>query len=162
MCYGWLIYQEKRVVAHGQGGFVNGRTASSNGAEYLGLIEGLEALLDMGLRDEPVLIMGDAKTIIEQMQGMAEVKSIRVKPLHKRASRLTRQFSGLLWQWSPRRENRAADILSRRALQQIHMNLEAYQGAVEAIERQKSSQKTADHFLTVLDLRVFQGAKVSG
>ena len=37
MCYGWLIYDDNRLVARGHGGFVRREEASSNIAEYLAL-----------------------------------------------------------------------------------------------------------------------------
>ncbi len=68
MCYGWRILRGKRVIAQGHGTFARGRNANSNIAEYLALVEGLEALRDMGVTDERVLVCGDAKSVINQME----------------------------------------------------------------------------------------------
>ena len=50
-------------------------TAGSNAAEYLALIEGLEALEDLRIGNEPVEVRGDAKCVIDQMLGHAAVSS---------------------------------------------------------------------------------------
>ena len=69
MCYGWVIYRDGRLVAHGHGAYARPEDASSNSAEYLALIEGLHALRDMGIKHEPVEIIGDARSVIDQMVG---------------------------------------------------------------------------------------------
>jgi ribonuclease HI len=119
MCYGWLVTVDQRVIARGQGSYTHREVASSNGAEYLGLIEGLQSLFDLGLINEPVLIVGDSRSVIDQMQGLAEVSSHRIKTLHNRAIRLCHRMGGLHWRWVPRNENKAADQLTRAALRQV-------------------------------------------
>jgi ribonuclease HI len=126
MCYGWLILQDGRVIAQGQGGFAHWKIATSNGAEYLALIAGLEALMGMNACDEPILIQGDAKTIIEQMQNQALTHSPRIKQFHRQARRLCRNFKDVQWNWTPRRENHPADQLTRQALKQIRFKTPIY------------------------------------
>lgn len=121
MCYGWLIYENNLVIAKGHGSYTHREVASSNGAEYLALIEGLEALKVLGLKNEAVMVVGDAKSVIDQMQGFAEVTSTRIKTLHRKAVRLSQKMAGLQWLWVPRRDNKAADQLTRHALRQVHM-----------------------------------------
>ena len=79
MCYGWIISRDGREVAHGHGAYARKKDASSNVAEYLALIEGLEALRDMGLEREPVEVIGDARSVIEQLNGRAGVNSCNPK-----------------------------------------------------------------------------------
>jgi ribonuclease HI len=129
MCYGWVILRDGVVIARGHGGYVRAREASSNVAEYLGLIEGLEALLDLQNGREPVLVCGDAKSIIEQMQGFASVSAISIKPLYRKARKLARRFRRIYWNWTPRRNNQTADALTRRALRQIRAYPQHYAGA---------------------------------
>jgi ribonuclease HI len=126
MCYGWLILRNDTVVAYGHGGFAHWKIATSNGAEYLALIAGLEALVDMKISDETILIQGDAKTIIEQMQNLANTHSPRIKQFHRQARRLCRCFKDVQWNWTPRRENHSADMLTRRALKQIRASTPVY------------------------------------
>ncbi len=63
LCYGWLIYRHGAVVAHGHGAYARSNNATANIAEYLALIEGLDALLDFGIFHEEVWIVGDANAL---------------------------------------------------------------------------------------------------
>lgn len=126
MCYGWLIFRDGQVIAYGHGGYAHWKIATSNGAEYLALIAGLEALVDMNIQNETILIQGDAKTIIEQMQNLALTQSPRIKQFHRQARRLCRNFKDVQWLWTPRRENYSADKLTRRALKQIRVSTPVY------------------------------------
>jgi len=157
LSYGWLIQRDEIVIAKGHGVFARGKDASSNVAEYLGLIEGLEALRDLGVRQEAVRVCGDAKSIIDQMQGLSMVSSPRMKPLHRRASRLAKSFSNLNWNWMPRRHNRDADLLTRRAIRQIRLDPGRYQEAVDAIHPSSPSW-LRDRLLPLIDLRIYQPA----
>ena len=150
MCYGWVILRDGVVIARGHGGYARGHGASSNVAEYLALIEGLEALLDLQLTDETVLVCGDAKSIIEQMDGSASVSASSIKPLHRRAARLARHFRSLIWSWTPRRNNHTADALTRRALRQIRAYPASYENAFLLRGRPSARLRS------LLDLRMYQ------
>jgi ribonuclease HI len=157
MCYGWRILRDKQVIAHGHGTFARGQNANSNIAEYLALVEGLEALLDMGVNHERVLVCGDAKSVISQMQGLASVSSLAVKPLYARAVRLARHFSKMRWQWLPRKHNRGADLLSRHALKHLWNDPALYESI---ITRLKSAAKAgiSNRLMDMGGLRVYQSA----
>ena len=150
MCYGWIIFRGNQVIAHGHGGYVRARNASSHIAEYLGLIEGLQALQDMGVRDEPVTIFGDAKSLIDQMRGSAAVNSEHIRPLYQKAIRAAAGFTHLVWEWQPRRNNREADALTRRALRQIRANPASY-----IPELYRSTGRRNARLQPVLDLCVY-------
>ncbi|HVN53628.1 MAG TPA: ribonuclease HI family protein [Anaerolineaceae bacterium] len=154
MCYGWLILRNGRVIARGHGVFGHGKEATSNAAEYLGLIEGLEALRDLGVRsDERIEVYGDAKSVIDQMIGLSGVNSPRTRRLYRQAHRLAREFTNLHWIWTPRRYNRDADQLTRRAMRQICSDQVHFQAAIDAIDR---DWDRSDQFLSITDLRVYQ------
>lgn len=156
MCYGWLIFKGEVVIATGHGAFARDRQATSNIAEYLALIEGLDALRDLGVENEPVKICGDAKGVIDQMQGEAEVNAASVKPVYRRACKLAKCFVNIEWVWTPRRYNRSADLLTRRAMRQVRSDQLNYQAALQAIDPH-SEQYTRNHqFLPLLDLRIYQ------
>jgi len=148
MCYGWVILRDNIVIARGHGGYASAQDASSNVAEYLGLIEGIEALLDMRATNEMVIICGDAKSIIEQMEGRASVSANSIKPLYKRATRLVHPFRRILWMWTPRRNNHTADSLTRRALRQIFAFPQQYENVF-----QQGRQSIRMH--SILDLRMY-------
>jgi ribonuclease HI len=149
MCYGWLIYRNGQVIARGHGGLLHHAFASSNTAEYLALIEGLSALTDLGVSHEKIQVIGDCKSVIEQMSGSAGVNSPRVKYLYLKAQRLAARFSYMQWLWEPRKRNHAADQLTRRALKQIRL------GMILGIH-QSANRKSSE---TLLDLRMFYPAK---
>jgi ribonuclease HI len=152
MCYGWVILRDGIVIGRGHGGYVRSNNASSHIAEYLGLIEGLEALADMGLTNEAVVIIGDARSVIDQMRGEASVSAERIRGFYQRAKRCAARFRAITWQWSPRKTNHDADALTRRALRQIRANPESY----TEILNQKHPR-----FTPILDLRVFQASGLS-
>ena len=129
--YGWSIQRNNIEIARGFGVFVRNCTAGSNVAEYIALIEGLEALVDLQIRDAAVEIRGDAKCVIDQMIGSASVSSPLTSELYQRARKLAVHFTSLTWVWIPRRENRYADSLSRRSFRYLRyshrLNREIYQ-----------------------------------
>lgn len=155
MCYGWRILHGKQVIAQGHGTFARGRNANSNIAEYLALVEGLEALLDMGVTSDRVTVCGDAKSVINQMQGIASVSSSAVKVLHTRARRLARHFPHLHWEWLPRRHNRAADALSRHALKCICQNPQTYELILANI-RSAARTSLGSRLMDMGGLRIYQ------
>jgi ribonuclease HI len=156
MCYGWLITREGEMLAQGHGAFARGRYANSNIAEYLALIEGLDALLALGIRDETIQVCGDAKSVIDQMRGEAVVSAPSIKPLYLRARQLSDRLSQVQWIWLPRRDNRDADTLSRRAMRQLRLNRGHYQAIVQAITAGKYRGLSISSLLPVTDLRVYR------
>jgi len=155
MCYGWLIERDGQAIAHGHGAFARGQQASSNIAEYLALIEGLDALQDFAIPDEPILVFGDAKSVIDQMRGMSQVNAESVKPLHRRASKIARRFFFIEWIWLPRRNNHLADSLTRKALRQIRRDRRNYDAAVQAVTQPARRGWNPMNLLPMLDLRIY-------
>jgi ribonuclease HI len=154
MCYGWVIFRGKTPIGHGYGVYTRGKNANSSAAEYLALIEGLEALLDMGVGEEEIEIIGDAKSVIYQMQGVAAVSSDSIRSLHHQAHRLANHFNCLTWTWKPRRQNRFADALTRHALQHMRSNPRSSQAAFESLHPGGRSAST--HLEQTMDLRIYQ------
>jgi ribonuclease HI len=159
MCYGWLIQRGGAPIAQGHGAFARGREASSNIAEYLALIEGLDALQDFVREGEHICIYGDAKSIIDQMRGVSQVNSTSVKPLYRRAVRLARRFAYVEWVWLPRKNNHLADSLTRKALRQIRRDRENFDATVEQITRPPGPKVNPQRLLQMLDLRVYLNAR---
>gem|GEM_PF-4444467 len=117
--YGWLIQHNYIEIAHGFGIFIRMGMTGSNVAEYFALIEGLEALADLRIRNETIEIRGDAKCVIDQMTGSASVRSHLTRKLNRRAQKIMRRLTALTWVWVPRRKNKQADALSRRGLRYL-------------------------------------------
>jgi len=90
--FGWLIYFREVLIAYGCGIAARGVDATSNVAEYLALVEGLEAVVGMGITDHPVRVLSDAKVSIHRMNGYASVSTFRDQPLHGQALELAQQI----------------------------------------------------------------------
>lgn len=161
MCYGWVIQRNGKAVARGHGGYARREDATSNIAEYLALIEGLSALCDMGCERESIEVIGDARSVIEQMQGRAAVNSASTRPLYRKAQRLASSFRRLVWTWTPRRKNHEADLLTRRAMRQIYTNPDQYRAAIRAVEDPSVPKSKHKQLLSLLDLRVYQPVGLS-
>jgi ribonuclease HI len=158
LCYGWLVLHNGLLIARGHGGYARCKDATSIAAEYMALIEGLEALGDLGVRNEAVEVIGDAKSIIEQMLGNSSVNSPHIKAYYRKARKLARQFTNLVWNWMPRKFNRHADALTRRAMRQIRMNPDCYQTALDALLPGKKMKSRSTRYVPLVDLRVYHPA----
>jgi ribonuclease HI len=150
--YGWLIYKGEQLIARGFGVFALDKYAASNIAEYIALIEGLEALADFGVRKEAVEIQGDAKCVIDQMCGTAGISSVPTRKLNKRASRLVKRFEDLSWQWVPRRYNRDADQLTKYAMRKMRSTRQTF---TDAINTPPVASLLDGKLASVIDLRVY-------
>jgi len=153
MGYGWIIFKQESIIAHGFGMFIQRERATSCISEYLALIEGLEALADLRVGDAPVEVRGDAKFVINQMTGIASVNSVGIRHLHKRALKLAQGFNHLSWVWIPRKENQYADTLSRRAIKQTG-NVSSRINPI--MDRLQSRLYASGRPVPLMDLRVYK------
>lgn len=87
---------------------------TNNVAEYYALLAALDAAASQGIT--ALRIRSDSELLVRQMQGRYKVKSPELKPLHERASKLSRQFSYFTIEHVPREMNRDADGLANVAL----------------------------------------------
>lgn len=156
MCIGWVILKDDLLIAQGHGVYARGRDASSNVAEYLALIEGLDAMLDLGIQEESIRVYGDAKSVIDQMRGLSSVNSEHIWPLFMQARRLSSRFPRLHWIWTPRKNNKAADWLTRRAMKQIRFDDDMYQDALRLLTTRNGRVRKTRKLLPLIDLRIYQ------
>lgn len=161
MCYGWLIFRDDVEIAHGFGGCIDVRGANSNVAEFLALIDGLEALDDMGANRKRIKIIGDARTVIDQMCGVSAVNASSIMRYYRRARRLARRFPHLEWEWTPRRCNRAADHLTRRALQRIHEDRANLDDLIVELRSKRGGNTRRERLSNLLDLRIYQPVRLA-
>jgi ribonuclease HI len=89
--------------------------ASNNVAEYSGLIHGLEWLKSNGYAESYVIIRGDSKLVISQLEGTFKVKALRLVELFQKAKKLLSEFKHVEIEWVDRSKNSDADLLSRVA-----------------------------------------------
>lgn len=161
MAYGWLIFNQGVLVARGYGVVAGRAEATSNVAEYLALIEGLRALLDMGMQDEKILVCGDSKIVISQMNGTARIHSEWMQELFSQAADLASRLNHLKYEWRKRSKNKAADNLTRLALKQARKNHRDYERVVQDLivrggKFKRRTRSLRDSFLPLVDLSVFQ------
>jgi len=88
--------------------------ATNNDAEYAGLVAGLEAALEAGVRDLEVRL--DSQLLVRQVLGQYRVKAPNLKPLHRKAVSLLTRFDHASVIHVPREQNTLADSLANRAL----------------------------------------------
>jgi len=84
-------------------------------AEYKALIEGLKRALDAGITK---LYVFGPKIIVNQLKGVAEVKSSRVRRLNERAREMLSKFRKVEVAAIPPEKNKA-HLLSTQALKKL-------------------------------------------
>jgi ribonuclease HI len=89
--------------------------ATNNEAEYTGLILGLEAAKNHGVKQ--LEIEGDSTLVVNQVLGAWQVKTPNLVPLKSKAAALYFSFPTRLLRQIPRDLNADADSLSKEALQ---------------------------------------------
>jgi ribonuclease HI len=87
---------------------------TNNVAEYYGLLAALDFATTHGI--QALRIRSDSELLVRQMQGRYKVKSEDLKPLHERASILSRQLKYFVIEHVRREQNRDADALANIAL----------------------------------------------
>lgn len=152
MCVGWLVRSRRYLLAKGYAVIARGTDATSNIAEYLAMIEGLQALIDMRIGEIPVRVIGDARVVLEQMSGDCKVSAGRLIPIYQKACGLAKKLNIVEWCWVPRRMNRAADLLSRRALRDFHSDRREFQAAWELVARDHKANRKSLRALKGVDL----------
>jgi ribonuclease HI len=88
--------------------------ATNNEAEYRAAITALEAAL--GLRASRVELRMDSELVVRQLSGRYRVRNPRLIPLYKRLLDLRGRFAAVTFRYVPREENRPADRLANKAL----------------------------------------------
>lgn len=91
--------------------------ATNNVAEYVALIAGLQAVLEIN-PEARVLVRMDSKLVIEQMSGGWKIKHPDMISLGSQVQELARRLS-IKWQWIPREQNTLADALANRAMDEL-------------------------------------------
>ncbi len=88
--------------------------STNNVAEYMGLILGLKRAKAMGIKE--LDIFADSELLVKQLLGDYAVKAEHLKPLHDEAQSLLKAFTSIQIRHIPREENKAADAMSNRAI----------------------------------------------
>jgi len=96
--------------------------ATNNVAEYQALLHGLRYALQRGARR--VLVFSDSELVVRQIAGQYRVKHPAMVPLHREALALMRQFADVRVAHVRREQNKEADELANRALDEKASKLE--------------------------------------
>ena len=110
--YGVVIQDARGTTLETLSQFVG--DATNNVAEYRGLVAALEYAVSRQTRR--LKIYCDSELVARQMQGRYRVQSLALKPLYERARQLAGQISHFSIENLPREQNRQADLLANKAL----------------------------------------------
>jgi ribonuclease HI len=110
---GAVIYQNN-IEIYTKSFFV-GKNATNNVAEYTGLIIGLQEAVKQNIKN--LTVKGDSLLVIKQMNGHYKVNSSNIIPLYNTAKSFEKHFDKVSYLHVYRNENKRADYLSNKALQ---------------------------------------------
>jgi ribonuclease HI len=88
--------------------------ATNNVAEYEGLLMGVEALIQLGVRR--IRVQSDSQLLVRQLNGQYRVKDEKLRLLFNRAMILLRQFDSVEVLHVRRELNRLADQLANQGI----------------------------------------------
>ncbi len=88
--------------------------ATNNVAEYQALLLGLKEARKLGAKK--LVIYSDSELLIKQMEGEYRVKSENLKDLFRKAIKELKKFSRSAFFHIPREDNKEADKLANRAI----------------------------------------------
>jgi len=95
--YSFLIFKDKTPVRFDSKIEIDVNT--NNEAEYVALIEALNALLEM--ETDNILILGDSRLVINQVNGIWKITAKNLVPFYKKASKLFKQLNNARLVWWP-------------------------------------------------------------
>ncbi len=87
---------------------------TNNQAEYRALIAGLKKAIELGARK--VSVKSDSELMVKQLLGLYRVKKEELKPLNKEVRQLAGGLESFEIVSIPREQNREADKLANKAL----------------------------------------------
>ena len=137
--------------------------ATNNVAEYHGLVNGLKLAGEVASKQGATLsaveldVFMDSKLIVEQMNGRWKIKHPDMKPLAAEAKKLGGQFASISYIWVPRAQNKRADELANRAMDDREGGL--WFDAMLGSEEQNSTGGAAESELTVNQETGHEGAE---
>jgi len=87
---------------------------TNNIAEYSAAIIGLEHAVKVGARK--VKLFADSELMVKQINGLYKVKNEGLKPLHTKVKGLIARIGSVAVQYIPREQNKEADALANKAI----------------------------------------------
>ena len=105
---GYVIRDASHKIVE-TGAFFIGES-TNNRAEYIALVEGLEAACKLGFTEIEVKL--DSEVVVKQINGVYRVKESKLADMHQWAMELFAQFESWQVGWIPRMRNALADKLA--------------------------------------------------
>lgn len=131
--WGYCIAHPNGTVLR-EGCDVEDLEGTNNEAEYLGVIHGLRACVELGATR--VRLRVDSQMVARQLEGVYQVKAGNLRSYFKTARRLTRAFDTFVVEWVRRENNGRADSLCHQA-----MHLWRHQRGIEFKTKNKYRKK---------------------
>lgn len=109
---GFVVYDDAMREIHREGRYLG--VTTNNTAEYRALIAAL-AYCNQQCHGDALTLYADSELVVRQVNGIYQVRSRSLKPLHEQASRLLRSLRASL-RHVCREQNRTADGIVNRIL----------------------------------------------
>jgi ribonuclease HI len=97
-------------------------TSTNNLAEYMALKKALKMASIMN--DDEITILSDSELVVKQRTNNYKVRSKRLKTVSREISNLEKNFKWVSYRHIPREENRAADLLANKSIDEYVLNIE--------------------------------------
>ena len=102
--------------------------ATNNLAEYMALKKALTIASTLPLKDEEITILSDSELVVRQRNHSFKVRSKQLKTIFREINNLEKYFKSVYYQHIPRENNRAADLLASRAIDEHELNIDEPNG----------------------------------
>lgn len=125
--YGWVAKIGSKVIEQGYGvAYKGGESATNNVGEYMGLIAAMIwAVAEVNdlewigwPRIDKIVFRGDSQLVVNQMNGKYRVRNRNLKPMGATSTllhrALKRRVPEIEYQWVPRKQNKQADKLANK------------------------------------------------
>jgi ribonuclease HI len=95
--------------------------STNNLAEYVALKKALKMASIMN--DDEITILSDSELVVKQRTDNYKVRSKRLKTVSREISNLEKSFKWVRYRHIPREENRAADLLANKSIDEYVLNI---------------------------------------
>ena len=96
--------------------------STNNFAEYMALKKALK--MASTLEDNEITILSDSELVVKQRNHYYKVRSKRLKVIFREISNLEKSFKWVSYRHIPRENNRAADLLANKSIDEYVLNID--------------------------------------
>ena len=96
--------------------------STNNFAEYMALKKALK--MASTLEDNEITILSDSELVVKQRNHYYKVRSKRLKVIFREISNLEKGFKWVRYRHIPRENNRAADLLANKSIDEYVLNID--------------------------------------